>query len=157
MPALPTNPQPAEVCTSCKHQAPLNDNGELVTIPALKKKRSVPDQTGKKKNAPAKPGPQKSTSLKSLPNKLAPSKRKPSVEIEDVPKEDNWIGAEVPHNPQNILEAADGSDDDENNPLLAAIDINSTLDEEDVIEIVDKPEENAKAELGLYLFAKWNG
>ena len=157
MPALPTNPQPAEVCTSCKHQAPLNDNGELVTIPALKKKRSVPDQTGKKKNAPAKPGPQKSTSLKSLPNKLAPSKRKPSVEIEDMPKEDNQIGAEVPCNLWNILEAADGSDDDENNPLLAAIDINSTLDEEDIVEIVDDPEEKAKAELGLYLFAKWNG
>ena len=154
MPTPPTNPQPAEVRTSHKHQAPLNNNGELVTIPALKKKRLVLDQTGKKKNMPAKLGPQKSTSSKSL---LAPSKRKPSVEIEDMPKEDNWIRAEVPCNPRNILEAADGSDDDENNPLLAAIDINSTLDEEDIVEIVDDPEEKAKAELGLYLFAKWNG
>ena len=34
------------------------------------------------------------------------------------------------------------------------MDIDSTSDEEDVIEIVDKPEENAKAELGPYLFAK---
>ena len=128
-----------------------------MTIPAPKKKRLVPDQTRKKKNAPAKPGLQKSTSSKSLPNKLAPSKRKPSVEIEDVPEEDNWIGAEVLCNPWNILEAADGSDNDENNPPLVAMDIDSTSDEEDVIEIVNEPEENAEAELGLYLFAKWNG
>ena len=125
-----------------------------MTIPAPKKKRLVPDQTGKKKNTPAKLGPQKSTSSKSLPDKLAPSKRKPSVEIEDVPEEDNQIGAEVPHNPRNILEAADGSDDDENNPPLVAMDINSTLDEEDIVEIVDEPKENAEAELGPYLFAK---
>jgi hypothetical protein len=128
-----------------------------VTISALKKKKLVPEQTGKKKNAPAKPGPQKGTSSKSL---LAPSKRKPSVEIEDVLEEDNRIGAEVPRNPRNILEAADGSDDDENRdyPPPAAIVIDSPSDDdEDMVEIVDEPvEEDAEAELGLYLFSTRN-
>jgi len=142
--AQPANPQPTEdIHISHKRQAPLNANGEPVTIPVPKKKKA----------APAKPRLQKKTVV---PEKLAPAKRKPSVEIEEVLDEDNLIHSEAPRNPRNILEAADGSDDDVNYPPLAPMDVDSAPqadDEEDMVEIIEKPEEDDEAELGLYPFS----
>jgi hypothetical protein len=157
MPAQPANPQPTEDSRiSRKRQAPLNANGEPVTIPVPKKKKSASEQTGKKKAAPTKPGLQKKSAV---PEKLAPAKRKPSVEIEEVPDEDNLTHSEVPRNPRNILEAANGSDDDVDYPPPAPMDVDSpsqTDEEEDTVEIIEKPEEDDEAELGLHLFSIWN-
>ena len=85
------NPQPTEdVCVPCKHQIPLTANSKPVNIPALKKKKSVLlEETGKNEIAPTKPGPQKNMALESVTEKLAPAKRKASVEIEEVPDQDN--------------------------------------------------------------------
>jgi hypothetical protein len=122
IPAQPANPQPTEDShVSHKCQAPLNVNGELVTIPVPKKKLAS-EQTGKKKTAPTKPGLQKKSVV---PEKLAPAKRKPSVKNEEVPNEDNLTHSEVPCNLQNILKAADGSDDDVNYLPPALMDVNS--------------------------------
>jgi len=76
-----------------------------------------------------------------------------------VPDEDNLIHSEAPRNPQNILEAADGSDDDNDYPPPAPMDIDSTSqadDEGDTVEIIEEPEEDDEAELGLYQFSTGN-
>jgi hypothetical protein len=64
MPAQPANPQPTEdSCISDKCQAPLNANGEPVTIPVPKKKLAS-EQTGKKA-APTKLELQKKSAVQS--------------------------------------------------------------------------------------------
>lgn len=104
-----------------------------------------PEGARKKKTAPAKP--QKTTVPQSIPANAAPSKQKPpSVEIEDVDEEDD--SSERPRNPRNILEAADGSDDDVP-PAAMAVDTDPE-EEEDSIEILEAPGEDDEAELGLY-------
>jgi hypothetical protein len=128
-----------------KRHAPLDDNGEPVTVP-IAKRRNVSEQTKKQTTVstiPSKTAP---------PKKIAPTKRKPSVEIEEVSEEESFY-AGPPQNPRNILEASDGSDDDNNfgppsagPPSSAPMDI-SDSDEE--VEIVEKPEEDDEAELGL--------
>jgi len=151
--AQPANPQPTEdVRAPRKCQVPLDANGEPVTGSASKKKKSAPETAGKKKAAPAKPALQKKAASKSVPAKAAPAKRRPSAEIEDMADEDNSTYSERPHNPRNILEAADGSDDDNDGvPPLGAMDIDADADKEgDVVEIVEAPEEDEEAELGLY-------
>jgi len=153
MPAQPANPQLTEdVRAPRKRQAPLDANGEPVTGSVPKKKKSAPEPTGKKKTVPVKPIPQKKAALKLVPTKPAPATRRPSVEIEDAADEDDLTFSERPCNPQNILEAADGRDD-EDYPVSsqAAIDVDADTDkEEDEIEIVEAPKEDDKAELGLY-------
>jgi hypothetical protein len=86
---------------SRKRHAPLDDNGEPVTIP---KRRNVSEQTKKQKSVSTVP------SKTAPPKKIAPTKRKPSVEIEEVSEEESFH-AGPPRNPRNILEASDGSDD----------------------------------------------
>ena len=139
---MPVNPQATmEPRTSRKRQAPLDDNGEPVTVP-IPKRRNVSNQSQKQKFVPA------------VPSKNASTKRKPSVEIEEVPEEDNPIHPGPPRNPRNILEASDGSDDDNNfgppsstgPPSSAAMNIS---DEEDEIEIVEDDVEDDETELGL--------
>jgi hypothetical protein len=127
-----------DACTARKCHAPLNDNGEPVTVP-IPKRWNASEQTGKKKavsTIPSKTAPQK---------KVVLTKRKPSVKMEEVPEEDNLTHPGPPQNPQNILEASDGSDN--NNtfgpPSSAAMDISDDEDE------IEKPEEADKAELGL--------
>jgi hypothetical protein len=156
MPAQPANPQPTEdVRVPRKRQVPLDANGEPVTGSVPKKQKSASEKTGKKKAAPAKAAPQKKAASKSVPAKAAPAKRKPSVEIEDVADEDDLTYSERPHNPRNILEAADGSDDDNDDhvPPPAAMDVDADADkelEEAEVENVEAPEEDDEAELGPY-------
>lgn len=125
----PTNPGPTdEVRPSRKRKAPLDANGDPVNMnPAKKKKASVGSTT------PALP------KKKSVPEKPVPARRQPSVEMEDMPDDSERFRSEVPRNPRNILEAADGSDDEV--PSVA------TTDSEDEPEIVEKVEENDNAEL----------
>ena len=76
---------------------------------------------------------------KSVPKKLVPARRQPSVEMEDMPDDSERFWSEVPCNPRNILEAANGSDDE-----VSSV---ATTDSEDEPEIVEKVEENDDAEL----------
>ena len=112
MPAQPSIPQPTDdVHAPCKCQIPLDANSEPVTGSAPKKQKSAPKKTGKKKATPAKPVPPKKVASKLVPAKAGPAKRKPSVKIEDVADEDDLTYSKRPHNPHNILKAADGSND----------------------------------------------
>ena len=88
----------------------------------------------KKTDLSKEPVPQKK---KSIPEKLAPARRRPSIEIEEVPDE-----------------AADGSDDDVGGALPEVISVDTNLDKEDLPKIEDE-DEDEEAELGMYLF--WNG
>lgn len=156
MPTQPANPQPTgDVHVPHKWQVPLDANGEPVTGSVPKKHKSAPEKTGKKKAAPAKPALQKMATSKLVPVKAAPAKCKPSIEIEEVADEDNLTYSERPCNPQNILEAADGSDDDNDShvPPPATMDVDADADKEldkDEVEIVEAPEEDDEAELGPY-------
>ena len=76
---------------------------------------------------------------KSIPEKLVPARRQPSVEMEDMPDDSKRFRLEVSRNPQNILEAVDGSNDE-----VSSV---ATTDSEDELEIVEKVEENDNAEL----------
>ena len=118
--------------TSRKRQPPLNDNGEPVTVTVSKRRRTD--------MAPTKPAP---------PKKRVSVQRKASVEA--IPEES--IHSESPRNPRHILEASDGSDDDNGDSSSAPMVIDS---DKDVVEIIEKPEEDDEAELGLYLFASFN-
>jgi hypothetical protein len=133
---------------SRKRHAPLDDNGEPVTVP-IPKRRNVSEQTKKQKTVSTVP------SKTAPPKKIAPTKRKPSVEIEEVSEEESFYAGRSgpPRNPRNILEASDRSDDDNNfgppsagPPSSAPMDISDR--DEDEVEIVEKPEEDDEAELG---------
>jgi hypothetical protein len=50
--------------------------------------------------------------LKKAAMKPAPRPQRPSIEVEEVEDESDYHTSVPPHNPKNILEAADGSDDD---------------------------------------------
>jgi hypothetical protein len=118
---MPTTPQPT-VLGPRKRHAPLNANGDPVIVPALKKKKSAPN-----------PGPPKKATPISGRAKLVPAKK--------------------PRNSQNAIEASDGSDDDDSDddsdPLPPAMDVDADSGDEEVVE-VEKPEEDAEAELGVY-------
>jgi hypothetical protein len=81
--------------------------------------------------------------------KWFPSKKKPSVE--DIPEAP--VHSEQPRNPRNILEASDGSDDDFDGLPSSATAPMQVDSDEDVVEIVEKLEEDDEAELGLYLLS----
>jgi hypothetical protein len=95
----------------------------------------------------SKPVPPKK---KSVPEKVAPATRRPSIEVEEMPNEDDTTSSEWPHNPRNILEAADGSDNDVGSALPKVISVGSGTDEEDSSKMVEDNEDE-EAELDLYL------
>ena len=135
---MPTEPANLQATTegriSRKRQAPLNDNGEPVTVPIPKKRRVAQAA---------------STSRPALPKKVVPIKKKPSVEdTTEAP-----VHSEQPRNPRNILEASDGSDDDFDGLPSSATAPMQVDSDEDVVEIVEKSEEDDEAELGLYLLS----
>ena len=134
MPTEPTNLQgTVEARAPRKRQAPLNDNGEPVTIPIPKRRKGIMAQsTG------AAP-----------PKKVVPTKKKPSVkEIPEAP-----VHSDPPWNPRNILEAADGSDDEFDGPPSSATSPMQVDSGEDKVEIVEETEEDNEAELGLCLLS----
>jgi hypothetical protein len=134
MPAEPTNLQATtEARASRKRQAPLNDNGEPVTVPVPKRRKNITAQ---------------STSA-APPKKVVPTKRKPSVEeIPEAP-----VHSDPPRNPRNILEASDGSDDEFDGPPSSATSPMQVDSDEDEVNIVEEPEEDDEAELGLCLLS----
>ena len=125
MPPQPTNPQTTnDNSLPRKRQALLDDNGEPVSLPASKKKKSA-EQTGPKKKVPTKPQVKpkgKGTVSKTVSN--APAKIKPSVEVEEV------AVANGPEAPLTV----------------------EYSDDEDVNMIPEENEEKDEAELGPYLF-----
>jgi hypothetical protein len=146
MSTMSNNPQPTEgVLGPRKCRAPLHTDGEPVTTPAIKKRKSA-----------LKPGPQKKPTQKQGPVKPVPAKKTQSQvpSVHDDLDEDDLIRSEQPHNPRNILEASDGSDDDDNDAPPPAIDVDGDSgDEGDVVEVVEKPEEDDEAELGANLLS----
>jgi len=106
----------------------------VTTIPAAKKRKSVPAGSAPKKTTTAKPGP----ISKPIPNKAISQKR--SVSIEEVPDDDDLIPPNPPHNPQSILEHI--SDEEVDLSLLAS-------DKEP--EVLEESEEDDEAELSEYL------
>jgi len=73
--------------------------------------KPAPTQKHSSTQAPAKT----KTTTKAVA-KPAPRPRHPSVEIEEVEDESDYRTSVPPRNPQHILEAADGSDDDVDTP-----------------------------------------
>ena len=140
MPSIPPNP----IAGQRKRKIPLDDNGE-------------PVQIGKKKVGPgpkkkAKTAPEKSASVRAS-TKPVPSQSRPrSASVEDVP--DEIVSSVPPLNPQNILEAADGSDDESivpKNPPQSesAMDLDNEMGMESEEEVIEEPEESDKAELSV--------
>lgn len=145
MPPNPANPgTPAESLGPRKRQAPLDDNGEprIIAGPAAKKKKSVskPKQT------------QHNTSL-GLTQPSRTQRRSPTVE--DVPDETEDRHRKAPRNPRHIIEAADGSDDDDEalpSQIVNISDDSSTGKDDDSSSSEDEqPEESEDAELSMCL------
>ena len=90
--------------------------------------------------------------MKSVSEKVAPAKRRPAVEIEEVPDEGD-SSYEKPRNSQNVLEAADGSDDEFGAPLPEVISFDTDTDEEVSPKIVENDEEDDEADLSMYLYS----
>jgi hypothetical protein len=86
-------------------------------------------------------GPQASTPHTETSSIQQPSStQQPSVEVEDVEDEDNVVPHAQPKNPNHIIEAADGSDDD---PEDEAPDI---IEVDDDSEEPEEPEEDELSE-----------
>jgi hypothetical protein len=155
-----------------KRKIPLDDNGEPVKRD--KKNTLGPRRAPKKlKTTPVKlksitktvAAPAKAPT-KSVPAKAVGSSRtqSPSVVIEDVDDEEDLVHSVPPRNPRNILEVADGSDDEPVlrggkhwHPLPAepVIDDDASDDTEIVkvmsdIDDAEDIEENDEAELSLF-------
>jgi hypothetical protein len=136
MPAPANNPHSTEVRSSRKRKAPLDDNGDPVNLNISKRKKPLDVM---KSSLPKK---------KAVPNEPALARKRQSVEVEDVPDEHNRNHSEVPQNPRNILEAADGSDDDiYENLSRAEACIDASSDKEDTPMTVEQDEEDEEAEL----------
>jgi hypothetical protein len=137
MPAPPNNPHSTEeVRSSRKRKAPLDDNGDPVDLNVSKRK---------KLSAITKPTLPKK---KAVPNEPALARKRQSVEVQDVPDEHDRNYSEVPRNPRNILEAADGSDDDVHENLSRAeTPIDASSNKEDTPMAVEEVEEDEEAEL----------
>ncbi len=141
MPSEPRHSHSGPTRTSRKRQVPLDDNGEPVTIPASKKRKVLPpvQQTAastSKKTTAAQLGPLNKNSTKPLPDNKG--KRRQSVDIEDVPNENDRVPSNPPRNPESILELA--SDDGESLPAGSG-------GESEVIEVLEESEEDEEAEL----------
>ena len=79
----------------------------------------------------------------------APLNDKKKASVEEIPEDP--VPSDPPWNPWNILEASDGSDDDlESLPMSAPMEVDS---DEDTVKIIEEPEEDGEAELGLWLLS----
>ena len=158
--------QPTPTKSSRKRKAPIDDNGEPVKLDK-KRQRGIP----KEKNATHSSATGKAATVRSVvPKKPIPVKkpvgknrtqqvlqhpvarRSPSVEIEDVPDEDDHPQSFPPRNPRYILESVDSSDnEDETQPSLTR---NVNMDDEEARETSpedgarDASPEDEEAELG---------
>jgi len=107
-----------------KRKAPLDDNGEPITIE--KKRAPVPRSPSKKQktapNAPpklhknsahGKPSakPAASSSM-STEHHLKKTTRAKSAEVEEIEDQEAFTHSATPKNPRNVVELSDGSDDE---------------------------------------------
>ena len=146
MPAQPVICQPIEeIRAPRKRQVPLNDNGEPVNVPAPKRKKTAPGNNTSTKAPAPKPVPKKKPATKAGLAKATP--RKASVEIEDVAENDETFLSQRPRNPRNVIEAADGSDDDDEYGAQGTAAMSVDGDEEEV-QAIEPAEEDDEAELG---------
>jgi hypothetical protein len=83
-----------------KRHAPLDDNGEPVSVPVPKRRKNAPKQG-------------------------VPVKKKATVE--EIPEDP--VRSNPPQNPRNILEASDGSDGDLGLPSSTPMEVDSDEDE----------------------------
>lgn len=156
MASVSSNTEPLTDGGPRKRKAPLNANGDPVGLDKAAPRKKP------KASAPAKSAA-KSATKKRAPTVAAkpagpPRTRSPSVDIEDVIDEDAVSRSVPPRNPQNILEASDGSDDE---PMPSRIQrprrAEPAMDNADDIEMVndpeDEPEEDAEAELSVSQFS----
>ena len=108
----------------------------------------------KAKTAPEKP-PSVKPLTKPVPRILARPPRiwAHSASVEDVPED--IVHSVLPLNPQNILEAADGSDDMSTMPgksLLSesAMSVDDDVEMESEVKEIEAPEKSDEAELGVF-------
>ena len=160
MVSISSNPEPL-IDSPHKHKIPLDNNGNPVRLDkaamqAPKKPKTVTAlvKSATKKVAPAK-APNKSFAAKPAG---PPQTQSLSMEIDDAVDEEDVSCSVLPHNPRNILEAADGSDDEptpggNKQPRQAK----PARDKEDDVEIVndaeEDPEDNEVAELSAFQFS----
>ncbi len=150
MPPIPPNP----IEGPRKRKVPLDDNGEPVQI--------IQQKVGPRPPKKAKTAPDKSASVtastKPVPARIpaaGPSRtRARSASVEDVP--DEIVRSVPPLNPRNILEAADGSDDESILPEMpppseSAMDVDDVEEIESEVEVIEEPEESDEAELSVSL------
>jgi len=144
MTPIPPNQEPASNGGGArKRKVPLDDNGEPV-IPVKKKKSGQQPQGGKA--ATTKPT-RTSGKAATKPMPTAGPSQMRAASVEEVLDDEHLVSSAIPHNPRNILEATDGSDDDPGDhppPSESAMDID--IDDE----VVESPEEDDEAELGLF-------
>ena len=102
-----------------------------------------------------KPVTQKKTTSKIAAVKAVPAKKTqswvPSIQIEDVPDEDDQIHSEWQHNPWNILELSNESEDEDNRSCSQAMDVDSNSENE--VKVIESPEEDDEAELDVCLLS----
>ena len=147
-PAQQTAASTSKKTTTYKRLVPLDDNGEPVTIQASKKRKVVPpaQQTAastSKKTTVEQLGPLNKNSTKFLPDNKGKKTRRQSVDIEDVPDEDDRVPSNPPRNPGSILELV--TDDERSSPAGSG-------GESEEIKVLEDSEEDEEAELSKILF-----
>lgn len=145
---MPSKPANQEYTCSRKRKAPIDDNGQPVTLPAKKTlgplargmKKQKKDNTSRNSTNAAGPATGPSLPQKPLPtSNLSTTKSKVSSRsssIEDVFDEEDHPHSLPPRNPHHILELEAGDLDESHH---AAIDVDD-----------DGEQEDAEAELGLF-------
>ena len=143
---MPSKPANQEYTHSRKRKAPIDDNGQPVTLPAKKTlgprrvKKQKKDNTSRNSTNAAGPATGPPLPQKPLPtSNLSTTKSKVSSRsssVEDVFNEEDHPRSLLPRNPHHILELEAGDLDESHH---AAIDVDD-----------DGEQEDAEAELGLF-------
>ena len=147
---------PVEHSHKRKERAPSTNPDDIVDGPRKRKETTrVTDNADpllpKNKKAKTAPQPKRLTAKASQVSKATGSaqgrsSRHPSVDIEEVEDEDNLVQRVQLTNPSRILEAGDGSDDDDDSPEVVGISKKSG----------EKPTESAENELGTLIITMIN-
>jgi hypothetical protein len=142
-----------ELTSSRKRKAPIDDNGEPVTLvkkkiigPRVTKKIKLDMMTASSATAPQKPIPPNKSSGSSAAKPRVT--RQPSVE--DVFDERDKPLSLSPRNPQHILELTDGEEEEDDDPPPPAMDVEDDEDDDDEEnDVPEEEEEDDEAELGM--------
>jgi len=147
---------PVEHSRKRKERAPSTNPDDIVDGPRKRKETTrVTDNADpllpKNKKAKTAPQPKRPTAKASQASKATGSaqggsSRHPSVGLEEVEDEENLVQRVQPTNPSRILEAGDGSDDDDDSPEVIGTSKESGK----------KPTESAENELGTSIITMIN-